>query len=192
MKLISMIDEEQLNKTPSSEDWWSRRKSQILGAQDDQSFCPCLSTMFRNQVKEIQRLTTPRGSLDLTLVSRLDDQQLSSTSSINRRPSLPLERFVSILDEEQNKSRKNETVLKAIEKIKRLKCECDGKKEESNLRLPVVNIVPSTPQFHTIISEGDREDRGNLSVIEANNSLLNPGICKEKRKHHNRHKHKSV
>ena len=192
MKLISMIDEEQLNKTPSSEDWWSRRKSQILGAQDDQSFCPCLSTMFRNQVKEIQRLTTPRGSLDLTLVSRLDDQQLSSTSSINRRPSLPLERFVSILDEEQNKSRKNETVLKAIEKIKRLKCECDGKKEENNLRLPVVNIVPSTPQFHTIISEGDREDRGNLSVIEANNSLLNPGICKEKRKHHNRHKHKSV
>ena len=191
MKLISMIDDEQLHKAPSSEDWWSRRKSQILGAQDDQSFCPCLSTMFRNQVKEIQRLTTPRGSLDLTLVSRLDDQQLLSATK--RRSSLPLERFVSILDEEQNKSRKNESVLKAIEKIKRLKCECDGKKED-NLRLPVVNIVPSTPQFHTIISDGAREDRGHLSVVDADNLLINmnPGISQEKRKHRHRHKHKSV
>ena len=48
-KLISMIDEEQLKRAPSSEDWWTRRKSQILEARDDQSFCPCLSTMFSNQ-----------------------------------------------------------------------------------------------------------------------------------------------
>ena len=137
-------------------------------------------------------MTTPRGSLDLTLVSRLDDQQLSST--IQRRSSLPLERFVSILDEHQkSKNQQNEAVLKAIDKIKRLKCECDDRKEEKRLRLPVVNIVPSTPQFHTIASDRARVDRGHLSVIEADNVQLDPDTYnKEKKKHRHRHKHKSV
>ena len=135
-------------------------------------------------------MTTPRGSLDLTLVSRLDDQQLSST--IQRRSSLPLERFVSILDEhQQSKNQQNEAVLKAIDKIKRLKCECVGK-EEKRLRLPVVNVVPSTPQFHTIASERARIDRGHLSVIEADNVQLGPDTYKEKKKNRHRYKHKSV
>lgn len=188
-KLISMIDEEQLNRAPSSEDWWSRRKSQILEAQNDQSFCPCLSAMFMNQVADIQRMTTPRGSLDLTLVSRLDSQQLSSAT--NRRPSLPLDRYVSILDEQQNKNKRNEAVLKAINKIKQLKCECDGK-EEKNLRLPVVNIVPSTPQFHTVTLDKTRIDRDHLSVIDADNIELDPEIYREKKRHRHRQKHKSV
>ena len=144
-----------------------------------------------NQVAEIQRMTTPRGSLDLTLVSRLDDQQLSST--IQRRSSLPLERFVSILDEHQkSQNQQNEAVLKAIDKIKRLKCECDRKEEKRLLRLPVVNVVPSTPQFHTIASDRVRIDRGHLSVIEADNVQLDPDTYKEKKKHRHRHKQKSV
>ena len=137
-------------------------------------------------------MTTPRGSLDLTLVSRLDDQQISST--IQRRSSLPLERFVSILDEHQkSKNQQNEAVLKAIDKIKRLKCECDRKEGKRLLRLPVVNVVPSTPQFHTIASARPRIDRGHLSVIQAVNVELDPDTYnKEKKKHQHRHKYKSV
>ena len=188
-KLISMIDEEQLNRAPSSEDWWSRRKSQILEAQNDKSFCPCLSAMFTNQVGYMQRMTTPRGSMDLTLVSRLDSQQLSSTT--HRRSSLPLDRYVSIIDEQQNKNQRNEAVLNAINKIKQLKCECDGK-EEKNHRLPVVNVIPSTPQFHTVALDKARIDRDHLSVIDANNVGQNPEIYKEKLKHLHRNKYKTV
>ena len=75
--------------------------------------------MVMNQVADIHRMKTPGGSLDLTLVSRLDSQQLASTT--NRRSSLPLGRYVSILDEQQNKYQRNEAVLNAINKIVKLR-----------------------------------------------------------------------
>ena len=183
-----MIDQEQLHKAPSSEDWWTRRKSQLLGAQDNETICPCLSTMFRTQAEEMQRIITPRGSLDLTLASRLDEQQLMSAS--NRRASLPLDRFVSILDDQQRENRgSNEAIIKAIDQIKRLKCDCEGK-DKDNLRLPVVNIIPSTPQFHRITSVSHNEvvDHDYLAVIEADNAACEPIDRKRRRKHRKKFK----
>ena len=188
MNLIPMIDQEQLHKAPSSEDWWTRRKSQLLGAQDNETICPCLSTMFRTQAEEMQRIITPRGSLDLTLASHLDEQQLMSAS--NRRASLPLDRFVSILDDQQRENRgSNEAIIKAIDQIKRLKCDCEGK-DKDNLRLPVVNIIPSTPQFHRItsVSHNEVDDHDYLAVIEADNAAWEPIDRKKRRKHRKKFK----
>ena len=152
-RLISVLDKEQLSRLPSSDDWWARRKSQLLGANDDENMCPCISTMFREQLEEMNRILPHRDSLDLTLVSQIDEEQKLET----RRCSNPINRFVSILDDEQKNDTENkELVAKAFLKMKNLKC---SKCEESSeaLNVPVVKIIPSTPMMTSLFEiDNDR------------------------------------
>ena len=141
-RLISVLDDEQLSRLPSSDDWWSRRKSQILGANDDENICPCISTMFREQLDELNRMVPRKDSLDLTLVSQIDEEQKLET----RRCSNPINRFVSILDDEQRQDTENkELVTKAVLKMKKLKCESSS---SDTVNIPIVKIIPSTPMIH--------------------------------------------
>ena len=144
VKLISLLDEEQLRQAPSTEEIWSRRKSLLAGLEDDEGICPCLARIFREQLEEMKRILPARGSADLTRVSKIDAEQTAEP----RRNSLP-SRYVSLLDKEQRPSRANyEVVLKAYMKMKRAKCRCEhNTKEEDRERLevPEVLIIPSTP-----------------------------------------------
>ena len=139
IKLISMLDEEQLKQVPSTEEIWSRRKSLLLNVDDDEGICPCLARIFREQLEEMKRILPARGSVDLSQVSQIDKEQTERP----RRSSLP-SRYVSVLDREQKPQQFNyEVVLKAYLKMKRSKCRC---KMEPPGGLPEVNIIPSTPR----------------------------------------------
>lgn len=142
VKLISLLDEEQLRQAPSTEEIWSRRKSLLASLDDDEGICPCLARIFREQLDEMKRILPARGSLDLTQVSKIDAEQTVEP----RRNSLP-SRYVSLLDKEQKPSRVNyEVVLKAYMKMKRTKCRCEDVLEErEKLDIPEVVIIPSTP-----------------------------------------------
>ena len=143
VKLISLLDEEQLQQVPSTEEIWSRRKSLLAGLDDDEGICPCLARIFREQLEEMKRILPARGSVDLTRVSKIDAEQTAEP----RRNSLP-SRYVSLLDQEQRPSHANyEVVLKAYMKMKRTKCRCDhnAKSPGEEREIPEVNIIPSTP-----------------------------------------------
>ena len=171
-RLISVLDEEQLSRLPSSDDWWSRRKSQLLGANDDENICPCISAILKEQLEEMNRIVPHRDSLDLTLVSQIDEEQKLETG----RCSNPLNRFVSILDDEQTHDTENkEVVAKAFLKMKNLKC---SKCEESSeiVNIPVVKIIPSTPMIHSLVEIDNDRILNSLPDVEHVN------------KHHKHHK----
>ena len=47
IKLISLLDQEQLQQAPSREEIWTRRKSLLAGLEEDEGICPCLARIFR-------------------------------------------------------------------------------------------------------------------------------------------------
>ena len=48
IKLISLLDQEQLQQAPSREEIWTRRKSLLAGLEEDEGICPCLARIFRS------------------------------------------------------------------------------------------------------------------------------------------------
>ena len=73
-KLISMLDREQLNREPSSREWWDQRKQGLMRVSDDQNMCPCLADMFRRQSEQLNKLISSSKSLDLRMAGQLDRQ----------------------------------------------------------------------------------------------------------------------
>ena len=143
IKLISLLDEEQLRTVPSTEEIWSRRKSLQQSLDDDEGICPCLARIFREQLEEMRRILPARGSVDLSHVSQIDSEQ----TVLARRSSLP-SRYVSVLDNEQRPKHVNyEVVLKAYLKMKKTKCKCSTNPRQGteDVDIPEVNVIPSTP-----------------------------------------------
>ena len=139
-KLISMLDKEQLSREPSSREWWNQRKEGLMRVSDDQNMCPCLADIFRRQSEQLNKIISSSKSLDLTMAGKLDQEQLLH----QRRVSIPLDRFVAILDDQQTRrddSYNKEMMERVLKKMKNLKCKC----EAGNLNVPKVNVIPCTP-----------------------------------------------
>ena len=116
-KLISMLDREQLNREPSSREWWDQRRQGLMRVSDDQNMCPCLADMFRRQSEQLNKLISSSKSLDLRMAGQLDREQLLQ----QRRVSIPLDRFVAILDDQQTRkedSFNKEMMEKVLKKMK--------------------------------------------------------------------------
>lgn len=153
-ELIPLLDQEQLRTAPSTEEIWSRRKSLLQSVDDEEGICPCLARIFREQLEDMRRILSARGSVDLSQVSQIDEEQTAEP----RRMSLP-SRLVSILDNEQNPQHVNyQTVLKAYFKMKRSRCKC-GKNPQQDIEIPAVKIIPSTPSVQELhLGSGDVEE----------------------------------
>ena len=141
-RMISLLDQEQLTRDPSSQERWNQRKQVMVRIGDDQNMCPCLVDMFRRQSEEMNKILVTRH-LDLSKAGQLDHEQLLE----QRRVSLPLVKFVAVIDDQQQQQQQQhinntELIKKVVSKMK--KCQCP-----ESVQVPKVHVIPCTPLIHT-------------------------------------------
>ena len=79
LKLVPLLDEEQLRRVPSNEDFWARRRSQLISVSNNDNMCPCMNFMFQEQLKEMQKIIQTRGLVDLSKACLIDNEQFSKS-----------------------------------------------------------------------------------------------------------------